>query len=225
MTAGSCTGMCETGMLHGSRHRFRGSVRVFAGLLLLAMLGACATTPTQAPPDYANLMSQAESAISAGQFDHALAALSDARRADPTRKEPWVRIAQLRFDRTHYAHAIVAAEEVLQRDPDDLVADGILTVSGFRIATGSLQRLQGRGVLASATARQEAELLAGTLRDTMGEGIFAEESEPAPRRRAAPARRAQASAPAKPAAGAAPAQTPSSDQPGSSNPFERIGGN
>ncbi|MGO1720156.1 MAG: hypothetical protein ACTHZI_08210, partial [Luteimonas sp.] len=104
-------------------------------------------------------------------------------------------------------------------------ADGILTVSGFRIATGSLQRLQGRGVLASATARQEAELLAGTLRDTMGEGIFAEESAPAPRRRAAPARRAQASAPAKPAARPAPAQAPASDQPASSNPFERIGGN
>lgn len=219
--------MCETGMLHGSRHRFRGSVRVFAGLLLLAMLGACATTPTQAPPDYANLMSQAESAISAGQFDHALAALSDAGRADPTRKEPWVRIAQLRFDRTHYAHAIVAAEEVLQRDPDDLVADGILTVSGFRIATGSLQRLQGRGALASATARQEAELLAGTLRDTMGEGIFAEapDAAPAPRRRAAPARRAQASAPASRPAQAAPAETPSTERPASSNPFERIGGN
>ena len=217
--------MRHTGMLQGSRCRLQGLVRVFAGLLLLSLLGGCATTSSQAPPDYASLMSQAESAIAADQFDHALTALSDASRADPTRKEPWVRIAQLRFDRTHYAHAIVAAEEVLQRDPDDLVADGILTVSGFRIATGSLQRLQGRGVLASATARQEAELLAGTLRDTMGEGIFAEEPEPAPRRRAAPARRAQASAPAKPAAPAAPAQTPSSDRPASSNPFERIGGN
>ena len=217
--------MRHTGMLQGLRRRFQGSVRVLARLLLLSMLGACATTAPRAAPDYAVLMSQAESAISAGQFNDALGVLAEASSADPTRKEPWVRIAQLRFDRTHYAHAIVAAEEVLQRDPDDLVADGILTVSGFRIATGSLQRLQGRGVLASATARQEAELLAGTLRDTMGEGIFAEESEPAPRRRAAPARRAQASAPAKPAAGAAPAQTPSSDQPGSSNPFERIGGN
>ena len=202
---------------------------MLAGLALVSMLGACATAPKATPmTDYAGLMGQAESAIEAGQVDHALSALADAGRADPTRKEPWVRTAQLQFDRTHYAHAIVAAEEVLQRDPDDLVADGILTVSGFRIATGSLQRLQGRDALPSATARREAEMLAGTLRNTMGDAIFAEEAEPAPPpRRRAPARRAQASTPAAaPAAPAAPASgAASGDRPASSNPFERIGGN
>lgn len=223
--------MRGTGMLHGLRRGVGGTTRMLAGLALVPLLGACATAPPGAMTDYAGLMSQAESAIGAGQVDHALSALADAGRADPTRKEPWVRTAQLQFDRTNYAHAIVAAEEVLQRDPDDLVADGILTVSGFRIATGSLQRLQGRDALPSATARREAEMLAGTLRRTMGDAIFADEAPPAPapRRRAAPARRAQApatvpstrsSAPAAPSAGQA-----SGNRPASSNPFERIGGN
>lgn len=220
--------MGDTGMLRATRCGFGTAARVLAALALMSMLGACATAPKSAMPDYAGLMSQAESAIEAGQVDHALSALADAGRADPTRKEPWVRTAQLQFDRTHYAHAIVAAEEVLQRDPDDLVADGILTVSGFRIATGSLQRLQGRDALPSATARREAEMLAGTLRNTMGEAIFAAEEEPAPPpRRRAPARRAQAAAPAAtPSTPAAPASgAGSGERPASSNPFERIGGN
>lgn len=222
--------MRDTGMLHGLRRGLGGATRMLAGLALVSMLGACATAPRGAMTDYAGLMSQAESAIEAGQVDQALSVLADAGRADPTRKEPWVRTAQLQFDRTNYAHAIVAAEEVLQRDPDDLVADGILTVSGFRIATGSLQRLQGRDALPSATARREAEMLAGTLRSTMGDAIFADEASPAPapRRRNAPARRAQASAPA-PAARSTPAAPSagqaSGDRPASANPFERIGGN
>lgn len=212
--------MHYTGMLQGLRRRFPGAARAIAGLLLLGMLGACATTQVPAPPGYAGLMSRAEAAVSNGQFEQALGLLADAGRADPTRKEPWVRTAQLRFDFRHYAHAIVAAEEVLQRDPDDLVADGILTVSGFRIATGSLERLQERGALVSTAARQEAELLASTLRETMGEGLFADEPEPAPRRRAT-ARRTQA----KPAAAQAREAPSPRGRPASSNPFERIGGN
>ena len=219
--------MGVTGMLHGLRRGCGKGPRFLAALAIVSMLGACATAPRTDLTDYAGLMAQAESAIESGQVDHALAAFADAGGADPTRKEPWVRTAQLQFDRTNYAHAIVAAEEVLQRDPDDLVADGILTVSGFRIATGSLQRLQGRDALPSATARREAEMLAGTLRTTMGDEIFAEEAKPAPapRRRAAPARRSQASAPAPARTAPAPAARPSGDAPASGNPFERIGGN
>ncbi|RBK85079.1 hypothetical protein BRN77_06055, partial [Xanthomonas oryzae pv. oryzae] len=103
-------------------------------------------------------MSRAEAEVTNGGPEQALKTFEDAGRADPTRKEPWVRIAQLQFDRANYARAIVAAQEVLQRDPNDLVADGVLTVAGFRIANQSLQRLQGRGALVSGTARKEAEM-------------------------------------------------------------------
>nr|WP_307774168.1 hypothetical protein [Luteimonas salinisoli] len=169
-------------------------------------------------------MSQAESAVTAGRVDAALVAFDDAAKADPTSKDPWVRTAQLQFDRANYARAIVAAEEVLQRDPEDMVADGILTVSGFRIANHSLQRLQGRGALASETARREAETLAGTLRATMGDEILAPaDAEPARTARRAPARRAPAArAPERPSA--EPNQ-PAAQDGQSPDPFRNIGGN
>lgn len=211
-------------MLQGVHFRFQGLVRALAGLAPLLLLAACASTQSASTVDYAGLMSRAEAAVRAGEVEDALGAFGDAGRTDPTRKEPWLRTAQLQFERARYAHAIVAAEEVLQRDPDDLAADGILTVSGLRVAGGSLQRLQGRGALASDTARREAESLVQALRDTMGEQIFADQSQaaPPPRRRAAAPRRAPAARPAAAASGAADAPATSGPP---SNPFERIGGN
>lgn len=116
---------------------------MFALVLLSALVG-CASAPKKAPPpsSFDATMSRAEAEVTNGGPEQALKTFEDAGRADPTRKEPWVRIAQLQFDRANYARAIVAAQEVLQRDPNDLVADGVLTVAGFRIANQSLQRLQ-----------------------------------------------------------------------------------
>ncbi|WP_243733030.1 tetratricopeptide repeat protein [Luteimonas yindakuii] len=201
------------------------AVRGLSVVVLAALLGACASTSgNRNTPDYAVLMGQAESSVRAGQVDNALIAFRDAATADPTQKEPWVRTAQLEFDRTHYARAIVAAEEAMQRDPDDIVADGILTVSGFRIANHALQRLQGRGALASETARREAETLANTLRETMGPAILAE-PEPA-RASRRNARTPQRSQPAT----SAPAQeerAPAAPAPAArgADPFKNIGGN
>lgn len=201
------------------------AVRGLSVVVLAALLGACASTSANRnTPDYAVLIDQAENSVRAGQVDSALIAFRDAAAADPTQKEPWVRIAQLEFDRTHYARAIVAAEEAMQRDPDDIVADGILTVSGFRIANHSLQRLQGRGALASETARREAETLANTLRETMGPAILAEPEPARASRRTARTPRSQpaASAPAQEErAPATPAPAPRSG----ADPFKNIGGN
>jgi len=212
MTRWSGTGVC-----HG-----------LVALAMLATLGACATTKgVRGAADYGNLISQAESAVTAGRVDAALVFFADAGDADPTLKEPWVRTAQLQFDKGNYAHAIIAAEEVLQRDPDDLVADGILTVSGFRIANASLQRLQGRGALSSETARREAETLAATLQSTMGDDILTSgQQKQAQKPRSRPPRR-RAAAASPPQAGREPAVDPKpAEAPASgSNPFQNIGGN
>nr|TKK09766.1 hypothetical protein SrhCFBP13529_06360 [Stenotrophomonas rhizophila] len=165
-------------------------------------------------------MTTAETQVTTVGSEAAIKSFEDAARADPTRKEPWVRIAQLQFDQGQYARAIVAAEEVLQRDPDDLVADGVITVAGFRIANTSLTRLQGRGALASETARKEAKTLADTLRKTMGDAVL-EDPKPKPR---APARRTRrTAAPAAAAPAAAPAARPASSNGG--DPFQNLGGN
>lgn len=212
------------GVVMTTRWKRAGGCHGLIALVALAMLGGCATTRgANGAADYGNLMSQAESAVTAGKVDSALISFGDAAKADPTRKDPWVRTAQLQFDKGNYAHAIIAAEEVLQRDPDDMVADGILTVGGFRIANTSLKRLQGRGALSSETARREAETLADTLKATMGDEILASD-EPKkaekPRRvrkRVAAPRAEEPKVPAAPSAPSAPAAN--------SDPFKNIGGN
>jgi len=194
-------------------------------LMLVSALAACASAPKKpVVGSFDTTMANAEAQVATVGADASIKAFEDAAKADPTRKEPWVRIAQLQFDRGNYARAIVAAEEVLQRDPDDLVADGVLTVAGFRVANQSLQRLQGRGALASDTARKEAQTLADTLRSTMGDSVLAVE-KPKPRPRAATrasSRRqaAPAAAPSAPAATPAPARQTRGDN---ADPFQNIG--
>lgn len=207
------------------------------GFFVIALVGAslalsaCASmggAKAPAPDAYDVSLVQAEQQVSAGNVDAALAAFADAARADDARKEPWVRIAQLQFDRGNYVEAMSAAQEVLKRDPEDLVADGVITVSGLRVAQESLRRLQGSGALSSATARNEARSLVNTLRETMGAGFGEPEPEPAaarPASRRASTPRSRAPAQSRPARQSpAPAATPRPTTP-SRNPFERIGGN
>lgn len=203
---------------------------MIAAATLIVMVG-CSSAPEKAPPpSFDTVFSQAEAQVGTGQPDAVIQAFEEAAKVDPTRKEPWVRIAQLQFDRGNYARAIVAAEEALQRDPDDNVADGVTTVAGFRIANQSLQRLQSRGALDTATARTEATALATTLRKTMGDAILAPEPAKQPRRRARANRRAAtATTTATDAASAeaakAPVRAPSAPPKSSSGLFDKIGGN
>ncbi|KAF1016747.1 MAG: hypothetical protein GAK31_00005 [Stenotrophomonas maltophilia] len=193
--------------------------RPMFALVLLSGLAACASAPKKVEVvPFETTLSNVEAQVSTAGADAAIAAFEGAAKADPTRKEPWVRIAQLQFDQGQYARAIVAAEEVLQRDPDDLVADGVITVAGFRVANQSLQRLQGRGALASDTARKEAQTLANTLRSTMGEAIL-EPAKPKPKPRVRGGR-------AAPAAGATQPPTRPAARPQGANgsdPFQNIG--
>lgn len=201
--------------------------RTLAALALLAMLTGCATTGggRAQTGNYTGLYERAEADVQAGRVDAALVSWAEAAKADPSRKEPWVRAAQLQFDRGNYASAILAAEEALQRDPTDIVADSVLAVGGFRIANQSLLRLRGNGALASETARAEAELLVKTLRETMGEQIMSAGAAPRPE----PARRTGRSAArttpavARPAAAAEPAKK--KNEAPAADPFKNIGGN
>lgn len=199
--------------------------RPFLAIALVACLGACATTGKNGNNTYAQLLATAETEVTAGRVEPALVAFERAAQADPTRKEPWVRTAQLHFDAGNYGRAIVSAEEVLQRDPTDLVADSVLTVSGLRVAAQSLQRLQGNGAIASDSARAEAERLAATMRATMGDAILDSGRAEAPARRRSAPRRAAAPAAARPAtAPSAPAAPAAEPRSGVANPFGGMGG-
>lgn len=207
---------------------------VFCALVLVLAVSGPASAAK--PKQYEKLFTAAEAHVAAGRIEPALIAFADAAKADPTRKEPWVRSAQLLFDGGRYGRAIVAAEEVLQRDPQDRVADSVLTIAGMRLAGQSLQRLQASGALSvSDTARKEAEQLAGAVRQTLSKaGPAAGTPREAPRRapkprRSKPVARAAATAgdPAAPAAPARPAETAPRTPPkpagGGANPFDVLG--
>ena len=191
-------------------------------------LGACSSAPTQVktlmPPTYADLMSSAEEAQRKGGIVEAMGFYEKATKADPSKKQPWSRIAQAQFDARNYGSAITAAQEVLQRDTTDVTAKSIMAVSGLRVSANALEQLRLANALGGST-RDEAQTLARIMRDALGESIL---PPPTPTTAAAPGT-APAARPAvspvrrvAPAAQAAPASAPAAEP--KRNPFDALKG-
>ena len=187
--------------------------------------------PTTTEP-LAEFMSRAQAAEALeGGRERGRLIYRDAAKAYPTDKRPWLRLAQSYFDAADYGNAVLAAQEVVQRDPADGVAQGLLAVSGLRISTTALSALRNQNSLNTST-RSEAEDMARNLRSILGEAVLVPKPEDAasaavkaqpPKavrrpvvRRGAPA--AAAAAPAAPAATPAPAPAPPA-KAAPSNPF------
>lgn len=107
----------------------------------------------------------------AGQFEQALTLLKGAATRFPADKAPWVRMAQMRFEKADYGGAIMNALEALQRDPSDKVANSVITVSGLRLSTKALSDLRLQNAL-SGTVKSEAQDLAKLLRENLGENVL-----------------------------------------------------
>ncbi|WP_354686753.1 tetratricopeptide repeat protein [Cupriavidus necator] len=186
-----------------------------------ALLAGCATSNPgpQRDESFNQSMSEAEAALTSGQRDQAVSLFEQIAKNNPTREEPWSRIAQIQFGAERYPQAIVAAEEALQRDSADRKAKSVLAVSGLRVARRSLQELRADSALAG-DVRSDAQLLARMLRDTLGEQVLfprdkgdAQPAKPVPRRRptAKPTAAAQSTQSAAPSAPAAPSGGGSAD--------------
>ncbi|MFZ4875335.1 hypothetical protein ACL9RI_09630 [Janthinobacterium sp. Mn2066] len=181
-----------------------------AGALVLT---ACTTPEQQAPkpapvPTLAQLLNEADAAAKAGQYDRALLLLKGSGTAYPSDKAPWLQMAQMKFDRAHYGDAIVDALEVLERDPEDKVANSIVAVSGLRLSGKALADLSRQNNL-NGSLRSEAQELAKLLRASIGEDVLL----PVAKRPPAPAARRPAAA--APAAKGAPTQ-------GAADPFSGL---
>ncbi|QUP55820.1 hypothetical protein GO998_18925 (plasmid) [Ralstonia syzygii] len=206
--------------------------RVLRSLAVLAssavLITGCATTSgPQSDEAFAKSMSEAEATAKGGQQDKAIDLYQQIAKANPTRDEPWVRIAQIQFGSEKYPQAILAAEEALQRDNSDRQAKSILAVSGLRVARRSLQELRADSALAG-DVRTDAQVLAKMLRDTLGEqALFPADQQPAkaqPRRpravkRSAPATTEAANHGAGATAPTAPAAPAAGNGGGSADPF------
>jgi tetratricopeptide (TPR) repeat protein len=146
-------------------------------LSLMLALSACAVAPkvepTAAPKveGLPELMHRGETAQAAGDKDKAREAYRAAAKSDPTSKAPWLRLAEGYFEAADYGNAVLAAQEVLHRDAGDTVAAGILAVSGLRVSTSALGMLRQQSGINAGT-RSEAETLARSLREVLGESVL-----------------------------------------------------
>lgn len=204
-------------------------VRFLAAIVAAAAalaLTACATTPPPpqpAPPTptLEQLLSDAAKARQEGAQAKERETYHAAAKAYPTSKEPWQRLSESYFQAGDYGHAILAAQEVAQRDPADELATGVLAVSGLRVSTAALSALRQQQRLNTDT-RAQAEDVVKSLRELLGEPVLvpkpveAAAPAPAPTRKATRVAKPAAAAPAaKPTAvpPAAPATAPAAAAP------------
>ena len=208
--------------------------RIGARIAVLAaamLLGACAalTPPEPAPAPKVEtlpeLMHQAETAAAAGEKDKAREAYRAAAKVDPTSKAPWLKLSESYFESGDYGNAVLAAQEVLHRDGSDSVAAGILAVSGLRVSTAALAVLRQQNHISAGT-RGEAQTLAGSLRELLGEPVLVPRPEPEPvvkpvRRRVRPSVAVKPPAPKPQPASTAnpPAVVPTA---AGGNPFDKL---
>lgn len=164
------------------------------GLASTLLLAACASTDGPPPAPAATLehaLGEADAAARSGQYDKAQALLKGAGSTFPTDKGPWLQLAQMKFDRSHYGDAISSALEVLQRDPEDKLANSIVAASGLRLSAKALTDLTRQNNL-NGSLRSEAQELSKLLRTSLGEDVQAQQpgSGAAGRRQAGAKRRA-----------------------------------
>ncbi len=161
-------------------------LRLFGALAVMVLASACATpppAPVEAPPapTFESLMADAAKAQAEGSRARERELYRNAASVYPTRKEPWSRLADSYFEASDYGNAILAAQEVLQRDTADPVANSILAVSGLRVSTTALGALRQQQSLSSDT-RGQAEDIVKTLREVLGEPVLVPKPpEPPPR--------------------------------------------
>ncbi|MFL9947955.1 tetratricopeptide repeat protein [Paraburkholderia agricolaris] len=221
-------------------------VKLSGVVLACGVIAGCATQGNNVattPEAFNKQLADADTVAKGGDQDRAISLYQQLAKSDPTREEPWSRIAQIQFTQGHYGQAIVAAQEALQRDQTDRQAKSVLAVAGLRVATQSLGELRQDASLAG-DAKSDAQALAKQLRDTLGEAtLFPPDPNDKPvvkKKRvihrvakgkttdtpeatpgaAAPAATAAAPAALAPAAPAAPAKAAQSG--GASDPFSAL---
>jgi len=154
-------------------------VRLATVVAACGVIAGCATQDNSAaavPETFNKNLAAADAVWKGGDNDRAIPLYQQLAKDDPTREEPWSRIAQIQFAQNHYGQAIVAAQEALQRDQSDRQAKSVLVVSGLRVATQSLGELRQDEAL-TGDATTDAQTLAKQLRDTLGEAtLFPEEA-------------------------------------------------
>jgi tetratricopeptide (TPR) repeat protein len=172
------------------RKTIRGALRHVCAAAAVMGLAACSSVPTAGEGlpqvDLAQALAQARAAQDSGDTSQAASLLEQAARAHPGAKEPWLRQAQMHLEARRYGQAIVAAQEVLQRDIADTTAHSIMAVAGLRSSALALGHLRERNAV-QGSAREEAQSLAQIIRDAVGEPLLVA-PQPSPQAESPPQR-------------------------------------
>ncbi len=151
----------------------------------LTLLAGCGSEPKAVPPQPARmqptvdeLLQQADAAAKAGDRIGAQQLYRNAARAYPASKQPWLKMAEEAFVARDYGNAILAADEVLQRDPNDRVALSITTVGGLRVSTTAVAKLRSLQAALPANRQDEVLKLAGELREALNQPLLVPTPQP-----------------------------------------------
>lgn len=148
---------------------------------ITVVLAGCAATPAErtalpsaapAAPSLQEWMQRAQAAAQAGQREQARQAWRGAARTYPADKAPWQRLAEDYFAAGDHGNAILAAQEVLQRDGRDTIGHGVLALGGLRLAAGSLAALRDTREW-RVGHRDEAATLTRAMHESLGEPALA----------------------------------------------------
>ena len=209
----------------------------FLSVIALVALTACSSmqspsvAPAQAAPAIVSMdewMARGDAAVQEGDHTKARDAWRAAAKDYPTAKQPWLKLSEDYFNAADYGNAVLAAQEALQRDPHDRLANSVLAVSGLRLTAGSLAALRDDGAYAVGS-RDEAVAVTHSLREALGEPVLVPTPENASQHRhAAKALRATTRAsgvadatPVATAPPAPPARTAAATPP-AGNPLDKL---
>jgi tetratricopeptide (TPR) repeat protein len=152
--------------------------RILCAAACAVAVSACQTVSTDTKaalpvvkPKLEDLMAKAGQASASGNKEQAITLWKETAVAFPADKTPWTSIAQTRYDAGQYGEAILAAQEVLVRDPADQLANSIIAISGLRLSTRALADLSRQNNLSGST-RTESQDLAKLLRESLGEQVL-----------------------------------------------------
>jgi hypothetical protein len=139
-------------------------------LVCMIFVAGCATTNggSSQTQNIELAIKEADSELSKGQREKAVALLTQNAKENPTSTVLWLKIANIWFDVGNYPSSILAANEVLQRDASNQEAKSLLVVTGLRVAAGAVNGLRSANSV-NSSARMEAENLTNTLRSMLGE--------------------------------------------------------
>lgn len=136
---------------------------------------------TEQKPGLDDLVAQANREFAIGTDAKAIALLEQAGKENPASTAPWLILSDHWFKAEKYPSAILDANEVLKREPENQEAKSILVMSGLRVASKAMIGLVPQSPVNSGV-RAEAENLTQEIGDALGEKklVAAPERKPVP---------------------------------------------